>query len=105
MPALLVFRTASRSLVMQNGSSSQTLNSGVPGGQMAFDPVRREILQYDYFCAESAELGRRDVACIRTLRSVTLSGQTSRAEMGPEIGYIAGNEASEILKQNPVTVG
>ena len=104
MPDVLVFITASRSLVMQNGSSSQTLNSSVPGRQMAFDPVRREILQYDYFCAEAAELDRKDLGCIRTLRSVTLSGQTSRAYMGPEIGYLAGNKASKILKRSRVKV-
>ena len=76
---------------MSNDSTRWVLTSRGSDSRMAFDPVRREILRFDYHCGKTGETDGMDLGCSATLNSVTLSGQASSAEMGPEMGNIAGN--------------
>ena len=87
----VVFATDRRFLLMSNDSTRWILTSSGSDRRMAFDPVRREILQFDYHCDETGETDGLELGCSGTLNSVSLSGQASSAQMGPEMGSLAGN--------------
>ena len=88
----VAYATESRSIVLQNGSSSQVLSFGGSGEHMAFDPVRRVIILYDYHCDQRAGLKLTDVNCIRALHQVTLTGDTSTTGFGPQIDHGVGKK-------------